>query len=433
MATKSDAAKMADIVRGLAKKLHVTASVRTERSEAHPTGCVVVTCLAEDVVALEHAIEARASTAMAPIAFIPHARESAWATEAVMTAQEESEAQGEPEVQDVPEVSPEGLSIQRMIDLCMHPEIIKHSDRLYPYRCLTCHALLTAGQGSAVRTEHDETTAEGVLQQEKQPQDSSVQGGARHTSPSAYAISWATCFVCQAGKARSEYNGRCHECYEFFRHTGTDRSVEEIAATQGTPLPTILSNAMLRDVSACPQPLPVSIIEAELKAMLAAEPSFPTSMGSQAIYAEIDAAAEHRAAPAPLEQSAPMPGALSQQGHPDWTPQAVFLQDLVSQGLEAICAALQRGEVRVRPRAALKTARTAVVMRGKHFGEKILAEVSSDAQAQMRADRAAGMSYVAIDLKHGYLDAKATRGRVSWTVCKASTQASTTEEDAHDL
>lgn len=64
---------------------------------------------------------------------------------------------------------------------------------------------------------------------------------------SAYAISWTTCFVCHTGTACPEQNGRCADCYAFFRHTGTDRTPAELATTQGTAIERILSNGLLRD------------------------------------------------------------------------------------------------------------------------------------------------------------------------------------------
>jgi hypothetical protein len=60
---------------------------------------------------------------------------------------------------------------------------------------------------------------------------------------------------------------------------------------------------------------------------------------------------------------------------------------------------------------------------------RLLAQIAPEVQAQMRADRAAGMSFVAIDLKYGYADAKATRGRMSWTVCKSAAPTPSQEED----
>ena len=51
---------------------------------------------------------------------------------------------------------------------------------------------------------------------------------------STLVISWTECFVCGAeGLARPEQNGRCKECFTWYRRTGTDRTPEELERTKG--------------------------------------------------------------------------------------------------------------------------------------------------------------------------------------------------------
>jgi hypothetical protein len=144
-------------------------------------------------------------------------------------------------------------------------------------------------------------------------------------------------------------------------------------------------------------------LNAQLKTMLAAEDPYPSSIGSQAIYAAIDAAAE---AGVPV-----MPAGAETA----WHAEVAFLQQLVAQGTEAIRAALEARQLKVRLPG------TAPVRTTPKAGGTVLKQISPEIQAQMRADRAAGLSYVKIDLKHGY--PVKTNGRMAYTVCKAAVLA----------
>src|SRR2546429_6923461 len=71
------------------------------------------------------------------------------------------------------------------------------------------------------------------------------------TTPPAPAISRPVfevqpCFVCQSPTINKHHNGRCRPCWEFFRATGTDRPLEEVAATDTTPAQEIISKGLLQ-------------------------------------------------------------------------------------------------------------------------------------------------------------------------------------------
>jgi hypothetical protein len=72
---------------------------------------------------------------------------------------------------------------------------------------------------------------------------------------STVVITWAECLVCHAeGLARPEHNGRCKECWEFYRRTGTDRTSEELERTKGLSVDEICSKGLLRQRSTTADP-----------------------------------------------------------------------------------------------------------------------------------------------------------------------------------
>jgi hypothetical protein len=96
--------------------------------------------------------------------------------------------------------------------------------------------------------------------------------------------------------------------------------------------------------------------------------------------------------------------------------QAIF--DLVAQGETAVRGALCDGTLLHLLQGTPESQR-----RSRPAKSRLLDQLSEDVKASMLADRATGMSYVKIDLKHGFTDAARTRGHVSWSVCKAAGHA----------
>jgi hypothetical protein len=77
-----------------------------------------------------------------------------------------------------------------------------------------------------------------------------------------YSFTPTTCFVCgDTTTVKKEHNGRCADCWAFFRKTGTDRTPAELAATKGVPVEEILHKGLLRGTDAQATPRP-SIVEA---------------------------------------------------------------------------------------------------------------------------------------------------------------------------
>jgi hypothetical protein len=77
-----------------------------------------------------------------------------------------------------------------------------------------------------------------------------------------YAFTPTACFVCgDTTTVKKEHNGRCADCWAFFRKTGTDRTPAELAATKGVPVEDILHKGLLRGTETQATPRP-SIVEA---------------------------------------------------------------------------------------------------------------------------------------------------------------------------
>lgn len=91
-------------------------------------------------------------------------------------------------------------------------------------------------------------------------------------------------------------------------------------------------------------------------------------------------------------------------------PDVQWVLDLAAQGAAAVAQALQERALKVRRGTRDQAKKT------ERRQSKIFDEVAVEVQAQMRADRQAGMSYAKIDAKYGYTERK---GHVAWTVCKA--------------
>jgi len=453
MATKSDAATVArerrrsryhaaaslEIVRRIAKRLNITVAMHTERSEAHPMGCIVIDCLADDVTALEHEINAHAKLATVPIAFVPRVSDDVRYADSAADAQEDLQAQVEPERQSAPAA----------LDTCAHTTVRRLDARDFGFQCVDCAAKLSHDAIPDVCTILPVHTTEIISQTEEDmpqgdseiqdalPQETSLLQRAIPPPQSAHSISWTTCFVCQIGKAAVHSNGRCQECYEFFRHTGTDRSPAEIAATQGLQVREIMGKGLLK--------------EAKDTTLLAAAHSRPTTPQSTNREAQLSGAdlqailAAQREATSPVTgPSSPgesMPGIVLDRPPAARSARIQFLCDLVAQGDAAMQQALDQQSIIVHlpgesPRRRVPVSRTrptspttAAAPKEGSAISRLLAQIAPEVQAQMRADRAAGMSFVAIDLKYGYADAKETRGRMSWTVCKYATTTPPQEED----
>ena len=78
---------------------------------------------------------------------------------------------------------------------------------------------------------------------------------AKSPMSSTLVIAWTECFICGAeGLSKPEHNGRCKECWDFFRRTGTDRTADEIARTRGISVDEICSKGLLRQRSATAAP-----------------------------------------------------------------------------------------------------------------------------------------------------------------------------------
>jgi hypothetical protein len=77
-----------------------------------------------------------------------------------------------------------------------------------------------------------------------------------------YSFAPTACFVCgDTTTVKKEHNGRCADCWAFFRKTGTDRTPAELAATKGVPVEEILHKGLLRGTETQATPRP-SIVEA---------------------------------------------------------------------------------------------------------------------------------------------------------------------------
>lgn len=77
-----------------------------------------------------------------------------------------------------------------------------------------------------------------------------------------YSFTPTTCFVCgDTTTVKKEHNGRCADCWAFFRKTGTDRTPAELVATKGVPVEDILHKGLLRGTETQATPRP-SIVEA---------------------------------------------------------------------------------------------------------------------------------------------------------------------------
>jgi hypothetical protein len=77
-----------------------------------------------------------------------------------------------------------------------------------------------------------------------------------------YSFTPTACFVCgDTTTVKKEHNGRCADCWAFFRKTGTDRTPAELAATKGVPVEDILHKGLLRGTATQATPRP-SIVEA---------------------------------------------------------------------------------------------------------------------------------------------------------------------------
>ena len=108
----------------------------------------------------------------------------------------------------------------------------------------------------------------------------------------------------------------------------------------------------------------------------------------------------------------------SAESLPERTPAVQFLYNLMAQGEQAVREAVEQGRVLV-PECQPRPARVVMGQKVKPgTWTTVVAALSEEVRAMMRASHAAGMSHAKIDALHG-IDAAASKGRVSWLVCKA--------------
>lgn len=167
-------------------------------------------------------------------------------------------------IQYVSPINATGLAVE----IACHAALDQpYTDRKADVTCNVCLATFDEETSAAVFNLHvataDDTTVLPDMPEERQQPEVSETSeeaskpvirfvtdlGVKPKPQSERSSSWTTCFVCQEGKARPEQNGRCKDCWEFFRSTGTDRTQAELTATKDIPIKEITSKGLLHDVS----------------------------------------------------------------------------------------------------------------------------------------------------------------------------------------
>ena len=190
--------------------------------------------------------------------------------------------------------------------------------------------------------------------------------------------------------------GRCSTCYDWLRRHGTERKGRLQASP--TPEPETTELAVR---------IPVTAADLEIL---------------RDVTSPLDAASVPDTPHGPPPDAATTDQEAAPAADTPADPKIRLLLDLVGQGPEAIAAALRRGLIQVRL-PGKKVTRAGANADAARVSAALLERVPAPMRTAILEDRKAGMSYVQIDLKHGFEDAVKTRGRVSWTVCKAAERA----------
>lgn len=370
---------------------------------------------------------------------------------------------------EAPHATAMGSLVLPALRACVHERVIRTIDRMFPYRCLTCDTQLTKGTLPEPVTIMGETpTAESF---QNQADDSKTE---RQETITADFLACAHDFLHAIDEA--PFNYRCADCGTLLAgkpfysgvleadHVDVQEAQDAVVEperqdAEGTSniepegerarlVPTWTTASASFDLSDTQEIQEDCGLSRGLTVRQVATPLWHVH-GQRSAYVSARHAAlgerewqRHASAYATALPRGAAPQAdvqgrdlVTGERHaepsqpagplrpPSWAPHAQRLRDLVAQGEDAVLTALASGRLvwqepgepggpAQKPR---KSSRPLGVT-----GTKILDAVPTDVQAQMRADRGAGMSFVKIDLKHGYLDAVQTRGRVSWTVCKAT-------------